>query len=136
MSRDTASEQIYPPFLSSRIRGSNSRISALRARKSRTDASFPWTSILIMESATMIRLLILLWIASRISLDRFVVISSKYDLVLRFMAIRSSDAFHMETPNTKIRITDSNPQTVDKAQGSRLGFFVKRAIKLPFFRIL
>lgn len=27
-------------------------------------------------------------------------------------------------------------QTVDKAQGSRLGFFVKRAIKLPFFRIL
>lgn len=33
-------------------------------------------------------------------------------------------------------ITISNPQTVDKAQGSRLGFFVKRAIKLPFFRIL
>ena len=30
----------------------------------------------------------------------------------------------------------NNLQTVDKAQGSRLGFFVKRAIKLPFFRIL
>ena len=27
-------------------------------------------------------------------------------------------------------------QTVDKAQGSRLGFFVKRTINIPVFRIL
>ena len=73
------------------------------------DVSFSGIPIRITESATMIRLFILLWIASWISLDRFVVTSFKYDLVLRFMAIRSSDAFHMETPNTKIRITDSNP---------------------------
>ena len=44
------------------------------------------------------------------------------ELILKGWIIRKSD----------------NPtfQTVDKAQGSRLGFFVKRAIKLPFFRIL
>lgn len=34
------------------------------------------------------------------------------------------------------RLAVGQAQTVDKAQGSRLGFFVKRAIKLPFFRIL
>ena len=27
-----------------------------------------------------------------------------------------------------------SPQTVDKAQGSRLGFFVKRAINIPVFK--